>query len=416
MTTSASPNDNKSETETKSKAWLQKLKDESWEAELLVSAIAIFGTFQLFKLIDWATNKFIDYLPQEQYTIAYFIVVFGLLAISLLASMFVIHFLLRSYWIGLVGLNSVFPDYSIKDSTYSKIFTEKILSILPKLKDSITKVDDICSVIFSAAFFLLLVYSYFAISATIYLLLFNLLSEYTILANLKRLKENEKLQLFSFKLLKIGSILSFGPLYKSLLQIRMTFSSNYKKNKSLSRTLLLFICSGLIVVVYQISNNNIRYLIRNDYFFNATKTYAGYYKSENENIDFLLAPEISSDIIEQKVIKLFIPIFEHEDKLRINKCNTYKNDDSLSFEENRLKTKINFLNCYHQYHEVYINNQKFQPRFKKYKHPRTDQFGILTYINIQNISDGENTLTVKKVYSKEKQTEWNIPFYYILKK
>jgi hypothetical protein len=29
-------------------AWLQKLKEESWEAELLVSAVAIFGSFQLW--------------------------------------------------------------------------------------------------------------------------------------------------------------------------------------------------------------------------------------------------------------------------------------------------------------------------------------------------------------------------------
>jgi len=49
----------------KSKKWLQKLKDESWEAELLVSAIAIFGTFQLFKVVDWSTNKFIDLLTHD---------------------------------------------------------------------------------------------------------------------------------------------------------------------------------------------------------------------------------------------------------------------------------------------------------------------------------------------------------------
>jgi len=41
---------NQSKKET-SKNWLQRLKDESWEAELLVSAIAIFGTFQLFGII-----------------------------------------------------------------------------------------------------------------------------------------------------------------------------------------------------------------------------------------------------------------------------------------------------------------------------------------------------------------------------
>ena len=94
--------------------WLQKLKNESWEAELLVSAIAIFGTFQLFKVIDFITNMFINLLSPDQYYIGYFITFFGLIAISILAAMFVIHFFLRAYWVGLVGFNSVFPDYSLK--------------------------------------------------------------------------------------------------------------------------------------------------------------------------------------------------------------------------------------------------------------------------------------------------------------
>ncbi|HOY13253.1 MAG TPA: hypothetical protein PLY70_08935 [Saprospiraceae bacterium] len=66
-----------------SQHWLQRLKEESWEAELLVSAIAIYGTFQLFKGINWATNVFIDRLPPSQYLVAYFIVFIGLLAISI---------------------------------------------------------------------------------------------------------------------------------------------------------------------------------------------------------------------------------------------------------------------------------------------------------------------------------------------
>ena len=58
------------------KNWLQRLKDESWEAELLVSTISIFGTLQMFGLIDWATNKFIYLLDPSQYLIGYMIVFF----------------------------------------------------------------------------------------------------------------------------------------------------------------------------------------------------------------------------------------------------------------------------------------------------------------------------------------------------
>jgi polyferredoxin len=98
----------KNNKELSKKSWIDNLKDQSWEAELLVSAIAIFGTFQLFSGIDWWVNAFINVLNPSQYFIGYMIVFFGLLAVSILVAMFVIHFFLRSYWIGLIGLNSVF--------------------------------------------------------------------------------------------------------------------------------------------------------------------------------------------------------------------------------------------------------------------------------------------------------------------
>ncbi|CAN0603161.1 unnamed protein product, partial [Ectocarpus sp. 12 AP-2014] len=157
--------------------WLQRLKDESWEAELLVSAVAIYAILQSFSILDWLIIKFIDYLEPSQYVIGYFIVVCGFLAIGVLAAMFAIHFAFRAYWIGLVGLNSVFSDYSLEDSAYSPIYTKKMLNILPKLTSSIGKVDELCSVIFSAAFALMLIYSYITITASLYLLIFNIFHE-----------------------------------------------------------------------------------------------------------------------------------------------------------------------------------------------------------------------------------------------
>ncbi|MEM8847177.1 MAG: hypothetical protein AAGD17_08765, partial [Bacteroidota bacterium] len=144
-----------SEIETKpsqEKSWLNRLKEESWEAELLVSAVAIFAVLKGFSAVDWLVIKFIDNLDPSQYFVGYTVVVSGYLAIGVLACMFIIHFALRAYWIGLVGLNSVFPDYSLEDSAYSPIYTEKLLQILPKLPKTINKVDELCSVIFSAAF------------------------------------------------------------------------------------------------------------------------------------------------------------------------------------------------------------------------------------------------------------------------
>ena len=52
------------------------------------------------------------------------IIFMDLLGVIVLSAMFIIHFILRVYWEVLVGLNSVFPDYSIKDSPHSELYTE----------------------------------------------------------------------------------------------------------------------------------------------------------------------------------------------------------------------------------------------------------------------------------------------------
>lgn len=414
-----------SKTETTSKSWLQRLKDESWEAELLVSAVAIFGTFQLFNVIDWMTNKFIDILDPNQYLIGYGIVFLGLFAISILASMFVIHFFLRSYWIGLVGLNSVFPDYSVKDSAYSEIYTKKVLSILPKLKDSIQKVDDLCSVIFSSAFTFLLIYMYMAFSTSLYLLIFNLLSDFIpkeillipiiglillitvqavigIIANLKKNHNKENLQLWQFKIMKIASIVTYGPLYRSILQVTMIFGSNFKKNKKLVYLNLIFVISGVFLTIYQMLNTNIPYLIDQKKFFSSTKTHASYYEKNNTLNTFLLNPEIESDITKSKIIKIFIPLFSHEKKSRKEICNY--SDNELSQEQKDLA----LLNCYKAFNEIFVNDNQQKADFLRYIHPRTKQFGVICYIEANNLTSGKNILEVKKGSG----IQWKIPFYF----
>lgn len=390
-------------------------------------------------MIGWSTNKFIDILAPDQYLIGYSIVFMGLLAVSILVSMFVIHFFLRAYWIGLVGLNSVFPDYSIKDSAYSKVYTEKFIGILPKLKDSIQKVDELCSVIFSAAFAILLLYLYMALFASAYLFIFNFLSDYipyyylliplailavvfvlqtiiSLIANLKTYKENETIQIWYFKIVKLGSILMLGPLYKSILQISMIFSSNFKKKKALTYLIIIFLFSGIFITVYQVLNTNIPYLIKQEVYFDETKTYAGYYKTENEQLNFLLTPEITSDVIQANHLKIFIPIFSYEKKLREKICGTYVEDENKSKAEQRKEARLFYLNSYQKYNHILLNDEEVSVGYLKYDHPKTKQFGIVGYINLSNTAIGKNTLKIKKDYGDENTTEWTIPFQYFPKK
>ncbi len=407
-----------------SKHWLQRLKDESWEAELLVSAVAIFGTFKLFGIINWVTNKFIDIIDPSLHLAAYMVVFFGLFAISILASMFVIHFCLRAYWIGLVGLNSVFPDYSIKDSAYSKIYTEKIVSILPKVKDSIEKVDELCSVIFSSAFTFLLIYANAAIIFSIYLFFYNAFSDSipkalllipayifsflivlqmgsAIYANLKANHEKYKVQIFAFKINNLVSAIMFGPLYRSILQVSMVFGSNFKKKKKLVFLMIVFVLSGAFASFYQIDQTNILYLVNPKKYFKKKLIRPSYYKTNNEQISYLLNPEIESDKIDSQLMKVFIPLFKYENKIRRKLCN-YTSEDLKRENSNEIIDE-----CYKKYISIQVNNEILVTDYLRVLHGRTNQFGLVTYINTNDFKVGKNIISI----TKGTNNNWEIPFF-----
>lgn len=412
------------------------MKDESWEAELLISTIAIFGTLQLFKGVDWLTNYFINTLLPEQYLIGYMIVFMGLLAVSLLVSMFVIHFSLRAYWVGLVGLNSVFPDYSLKESAYPELYTAKILAILPKLNKTIKDVDEICSVIFSAAFLMLYTYLYLALVGSLYLLAYNALIDkisafilwiplylfglgmivqvvFSVIGNLKYFRNNEWVQTGYFQSVRWGSIIVFGPLYKYLLQISMTFGSNFKKKKSLVGLVLIFVIIGFVISLVRFSSSRMRYLVRQDTYFDATKIYGGYYGLASGNQDFLISPCIDSDVVEKEVLRLFIPIYDFEYRLeRVGCVENETPEEIVDKEQAILNKRQKLLDCYSAYHSIDLNGSELTPQFYKYHHPSTDQFGVICYIDLSGQSAGNLKLKIRKKL-EEQEMEWEIPFYYV---
>ncbi|MEM8998839.1 MAG: hypothetical protein AAGB24_01130 [Bacteroidota bacterium] len=422
--------------ESKSKSWLQRLKDESWEAELLVSAVAIYGIFQSFAFVDHFINFLINKLSESQYLIGYFIAFTGLLAFSILATMFVIHFILRSYWIGLVGLNSVFPDYSLKDSAYSETYTKKMMLYLPKLTNSIEKIDELCSVIFSVAFTLLGIYMYVAATSTLYLFLFNMLKDVVpsellfiplviitltlllqsllnIIANIKKFKSNVRIQNLFFQTVKVGSLLIWGPMAKNFLQVSMIFGSNFKRKKNIVVLVLLFFITGAGLSGFQAQKTNLFYLLRSFKTEDHTKGSPYFYASNNQNRTFLLAPEIDSDIVNGQVIKLFIPIFDNELSDFEKICGIEKSGISSKKEDTEIQfLREAYLSCYQENHLLHIDGKKISPQFVKYDHQTTGQFGILGYLNLDGLENGPHSLRITKKNGAKSKKQWDIAFYY----
>lgn len=417
----------------KRKNWIKKLKQESWNAELLITTVSIFGSIKLFDLVDWLTNYFINNLDPSQYQVAYFIVIISMMAVSVMVSMFVIHFCLRAYWIGLLGLNSVFPDYDLDSSVYPKIYTEKWLASLPKLKDTIKRVDELCSLIFSITFSFLSIYAFLAFFASMYLLMYNLLIDsipawlilvplyfiglllvltilFTLLGSTKKLKNSVSFQSITVGLSKFISRLLYGPFYKPLSQVLMIFGTNIKKNKnSFYFILILLFCSfGLFFV--KSFDGNIFYLMDKRIVFDTTKSRSSFYSSEQVEDDFLLNPEIESDVVVDDVVRLFIPIYNYEKKLRKEVCEPILEPKSAS-REKKLEA---LLACYSEYNQVSINDgEVLELDFMGRYHAKTEQFGVITYIPLTELKSGMHKIKVRKYYGEgQDAVEWLIPFYY----
>ena len=416
-----------------SKTWLQRLKDESWEAELLVSAVAIFAILKSFAILDWLLIKFIDYLDPSQYTIGYFILVMGFLAIGVLGAMFAIHFALRAYWIGLVGLNSVFPDYSLEDSAYSPIYTKKILSILPKINDSISKIDELCSVIFSAAFTLMMIYLYSMVTGSLYLIFFNLLNDVipswlllvplgilgllflaglfvAIPANTKKYRDSEKIQHLYFLYARWLAVPLYGPFYKSILQISMLFGSNFKKKKGLVKMIIFMFFIGVTFGGAKLVNSDFRYLIRTDIELDKSRVYANYYSTNNEELNFLLNPEIQNEIVADDALKLFVPILEHESRVMSEICKLEGKKLKTDNTERQNRWKKN-LDCYADAVKIELDGKPITVNFLKSDHFRTDQFGLSGFVPLKKLSSGSHQLKVVKKVSDKVEKSWTVPFY-----
>lgn len=301
---------------------------------------------------------------------------------------------MRAYWIGLVGLNSVFSEYGVEDSAYSKIYTKKILGILPKQEETIQKVNELYSVIFSATFIILLIYSHLALTLSTYMLIYNLLSEYVntyillapavligvllvfqtifgIIGNLKQFKNNVVIQTWLFKVVKWASMVRYGPLYKYLLQVSMVFGSNFKKKKSLVYFVLLFFVSGMYVAIVKVNDTNIFYLVDQDRQY-SDKMYLNYFFDQNPDNSFLVTPQIQSDIIEGKTVELFIPIFNNERNYQDNACGGYVDDEQLEMVKNKILARKFYLECYHKYHTVKLNDAIVNINFLKKDHQTSE--------------------------------------------
>lgn len=87
--------------------WLKRLQENSWELELLISGGAVFTLVQFPELyLEWMES--IRYM--SQYDGFGIFLILGLTGLKILTNGFILHLILRSFWLALVCVNYIYPQ------------------------------------------------------------------------------------------------------------------------------------------------------------------------------------------------------------------------------------------------------------------------------------------------------------------
>ncbi|HEU0053350.1 MAG TPA: hypothetical protein VFQ39_09245, partial [Longimicrobium sp.] len=124
-----------------------------WELELLISGAVTFALMQLPGRVDAAFRALDPHLDVGGGMAVFMAYYVTKLVLYALIMCFLAHLAMRAYWVGLIGLESVYPRGVKWDETrLGPIAREEFRARLPPLQTMIDRADRVASVIFSSAF------------------------------------------------------------------------------------------------------------------------------------------------------------------------------------------------------------------------------------------------------------------------
>lgn len=124
-----------------------------WELELLISGAVVFSLLQMPSFVDGWMARTLPHLGETSLQWLFVIFAYVKLILYTLISCFVLHLAMRAYWVGLIGLEAVFPHgVRWEDSSYGPVMTEVYREKIGRLQPRIDAADRFCSILFPLAF------------------------------------------------------------------------------------------------------------------------------------------------------------------------------------------------------------------------------------------------------------------------
>jgi hypothetical protein len=414
--------------------WLTKLQQNSWEPEILLSGIVLYGLFKLPGILD-DLLYFIKVNSSSSTTDVDNFISLMKVAVYWVITGLILHLISRGIWVGMVGLSFTFPkgiDYGrLKLSSRYHNFLGKI----PTTQQIILNLESFSSSLFSISFmaFMIMIGAYIYLFVLIIIPVLLLIYVFDI--NLNNETNGIILASYLVPIVIIGLIgfidfITLGwikkikwlsriywPIYRFIgffTVARAYRSVYYTLLSNISRWKIAFFFVIFTVVSFQWIDST-----QDDYFGDSisqielwsnsigTGSFTGYYDDQMDEKKSIYA-HIQSDIIRGNTVRLFVVLHaEYEDSIR-----SYCNYDSIRSIDGMSSAQAK-LDCLADYYQVSIDDSLYSDlEYRFHYKSLTKQKGILTYIDISDLPNGLHEVKVlppKRI--NYRNIFANIPFY-----
>lgn len=437
---------------------IQKKQDTKWESltqkvyelELLISGAGIYLFANLPHFLDdiWQYYEY-NFLQNDEIMqmISKIVIIVLKSSASLLWISFILHFVLRAFWVSMIGMMNIFP-VGINYQKMPKKYTPAYIDFLRKRNlpndDFIAKIDKMCSSILTGVFFVVLnlinvsllytliifgteIIKYFAgVVDEIYTLIFFTGITFFIILSpilwhlLGFWIRNEKIQNLKHEIFWASKIfLFFG---KTTHRLSLVFMTNFSQKKIAYFSVLFMFFLGIMGSFFMDNAPQKIFHTSENYFYSHSSSIflsVDVYENLRNPEKYVKQVSIQSEIITQKNLKIFLAypkILESHLHQKINYPKRQKSESREDFNKKKQKIALDF---WEKFFQIYINDSLIKEKGLIFQtHPRTSAKGFGAYIHIPHLKTGKNVLSIRIPNSSKKPKSpkdivWaEIPFWY----
>jgi hypothetical protein len=414
-------------------AWLTELQQKSWEPEVLLSGIVLYGMFQVPSILDGFVYYFNVNFTISTGDIDSFVRIMKV-AVYWLTGGLIAHLISRGIWVGMVGLSFVFPAGINQENLKHADKYRTFLGSIPSTEEIILRLESFSSSLFSISFmlFMMMIGAYFFLFVTIIAPIVTLayvsgnifdgdiasriLAVYVIsilivgfigfidFVTLGYFKRFRWLSKVYWPIYRFVGALTLARFYRPIYYILV---SNIRRWK-----IAVFVLGFVIISFWSVSGDATYPGERMSAISlwsdqQETGSFTGYYDDQMEDIKSVVA-SIQTDIIRGNTIRLFIVLrANREDSIK-----SYCNLDSL-LKVDGLSSSLAKLKCISSFYTVAIDDSVVMDLpYKFHYKSKTKQRGILTYVDVSTLKSGLHHLTLSMPADMYKRPEVaKIPFY-----